>query len=64
MKTPLNLITLLLLCGTLHADIIPGIVPVDVYLSLEQKGFAVDKLYEVEGSSFICAMETEGGPLE
>ena len=61
MKTPLNLITLLLLCGTLYADIIPGIAPVDVYLNLERKGFTVDKRFAVEGSSFICTHETAGG---
>lgn len=58
MKTITLLI--LLLSFRAFADTIPGLMPADVYLSLEEKGFTTDKQYNVEGSRFMCRRD-EGG---
>ena len=48
-------------CAGAQAETIPGILPVDVYLSLESKGFTTDKRFKSEGSQFMSDLENEAG---
>lgn len=38
-------------------EIIPGLAPVDVYLSLEQRGFIVEKDLQTGACSWVCTQE-------
>jgi len=60
MKTTTALFTLAL-CVSIHAENIPGLMPVDVYLNLEAKGFTTEKKLaggtSQQFSEFICRKE-------
>jgi hypothetical protein len=50
----------LLLNVTALAQTIPGMMPVDVYKNLEEKGFAVTKNFGSEQNDFVCKLEENG----
>lgn len=39
-----------------RANIIPGLAPVDIYLSLEEKGFKTNKDFKSTGTEMLCQM--------
>lgn len=39
-----------------RANVIPGLAPVDIYLSLEQKGFKTNKDFKSTGTEMLCQM--------
>lgn len=62
MKTIIVLFCYTLATVAQAVDVIPGIMPVDVYLNLERKGFTTEKKFAAatgaNQSEFICRMET------
>ncbi len=54
-------LVLLALCISAYAETIPGVLPVDVYLSLEEKGFTTDKQFKPAGTRFMCSMDSDFG---
>lgn len=57
---PLLTSFVLFLASQASAQVIPGLAPVDVYLSLEKSDFTTQKNYGKEQHEFVCSLDAEG----